>query len=193
MKEMKKNKKLKELIIKKELIEIQKYINSKDFITYNFYKNGYFLTLSYGCFFKKTDDIKEIQYKGEEYYIIKKMINNGLFKIDDNIDAINKIVNNLKPFVIYEYYEKKGNIILTNWTANKEEKDLTGNVKIFYPMFYAYKLEEDILTNRCTKSDFVHNLNVIKDEYPYIKNDFFKYLNKDVNLNLNNSIRKLTK
>lgn len=63
MKEMIKNIIIKELIKKRTIIEIQKNINSKDFITYNFYKSGYCLPISYGCLFDKTDEIKEIEYK----------------------------------------------------------------------------------------------------------------------------------
>lgn len=121
------------------------------------------------------------------------MLSNGLFKISDNIDAINKIVSKLKPIVMYEYYEKKGDFPVIYWTNDKENKDLTGNVRIYYPMFYAYKLEEDILMNRCKKSILVQDLNIIKDEYPYIKNNFYAYISKDINLNLDNNIRKLTK
>ena len=191
-----KNKMVKELIKKRNLIEIQKYVNGNDFATYNFTKGGYYLPLSYGCLFDKTGDINEIDYKGEEYINIEMMLKKGLFKIDDNINAISKITDKLKPFALYQYYIDRNNFHLTFWTDNKENKDLTGNVKLCYPMYYAYKIEENILYNRCKKSELVEDLNEIKEEYPYIKNDFYTYITSDVGLDFDKELlntRKLTK
>ena len=154
------------------------------------------MPLSYGCYFRKTDDLDTIEYNTDNYYELKNMLDYGLFKIDDNIEAINAIKERLKPFSLYEYIVRKNKLAITFWGVNKDNKELTGNAKLCYPLYYAYNVDDTFLYKKLVKSHLVGDLDLIKDKYPYIRNNFYTYETMDYQLGkevIEENVRKLTK
>ena len=62
-----------------------------------------------------------------------------------------------------------------DWTSDPEDEDLTGETRICHHMFYAYKIVRATDGHLYTKkSPLVDNLLEIRDEYPYITEDFIE-------------------
>lgn len=175
-----------------ELVKLNQYVNENGLCIYlDSNKSKIFHFGKYKCNFVKTNEYKVVYANDQEYIDRMNQINNGLYKIDDNIEVINNILTEVIPFTLYEYYESKdGKFYVLNWTDNYNSMFLTGNKMLCYPLFYGYKLDN----NSCVKSDYVEDLDEIKDEYGYIKRDFYNYVNYEYQNDLDDeNVTKLTK
>ena len=160
------------------LVKLYKYVNDNGLCIFLDSKNSKLFNFGkYKCDFTRTDDFICVFDNDVEYSERMDQIKYGLYKIEDNIDVLCNIIDKVNSFVLYEEYQKvNGNLCNLNWTDNSNSNNLTGNKVLCYPLFYGYKLDKG-----CIISDYVENLFEIKDEYGYIKNDFYSYVNVSLN------------
>lgn len=188
--------KLKLNIVKeKDAVRLNKYMNENGLCTYlDSDKSILYQYGKYKCNFIKMNDYKVLHVNSVEYFEITNQINNGLYKIEDNIEAINNMLDHILPFTLYEeYYEvKKGKCYTLNWTDNYDSRFLTGNKMLCYPLFYGYKINYE--DNLCIKSENVEDLKNLPDEFKYIKKNFYKYNKMEYNSELNvEEVARLTR
>lgn len=125
---------------------------------------------------KNASDIKLLTAK--EKAKLDFIDSNALFLIDENIDVINKMIDNKKDFSEYEYTieDRQKSLFKTSWTLDANHDNLTGKVRDYTYVYKAYKLVEDNDDYHLEESEYVKDLNAIKGEYPYIKGNFYKKL-----------------
>lgn len=123
---------------------------------------------------------KDVKYIDEKKSKELKFLNdNDLFLIEDNIDKIKK--DNLRKvdFTEYEHEEEKlddngETYVHKYWDKNIE--NCNGNARDCFYVYEAYKIEDD----QIIKSDKVDNLLDIKDEYSYIKTNYYEIIRSDI-------------
>lgn len=130
----------------------------------------------------------------EEAELLDFVNKNGLFKIDENREAINNLVKNNKDYVEYRYeyfyllpilIGKVVNYIpMTghSWTTDTNE-DLTGEERTCHYVYYGYKvIKNEKGTYELIKSYPVDDLSELPRGYDYIKEksyDIVNLYNKD--------------
>lgn len=129
----------------------------------------------------------------EEYILIddkdEKLIefesSNGLFKIADNKEKINKQIRELEVYTIYEYnstntrqIEENGEITtikeeIHGWTKDIRHPGLTGKYKTIEYSFYGYKIVENENGEfELVRSPMVSNFSDLPEEFIYVRNSF---------------------
>lgn len=144
--------------------------------------------------YKRTEEYKTIDDQEKE--LIKFENNHGLFRISENLDLINEITTTQKDQMEYRYYyiyrvlkshtstigkskhtyfrfERR---IGYNWTTDINQKNLTGEERMVYTVFTAYKIVIDAETGKrvIIESEPEDNFNNLPHDYTYVKNNFYK-------------------
>lgn len=150
----------------------------------NLYKNGY----------TWTDEIKYVDENDIDLYDFEAK--NKLIKIDDNIDYLTEQMENNNDFMQYEYkyihlqpipHVVNGVTTFTyipftryGWTADINHSNLTGEKRLCRYLYRGYKIEKDE-NGKYTliESPDTDNLIEIKDEYPYIKENYYRIVNSN--------------
>lgn len=164
------------------------YINDEGYIRY--IPEEY---LEYGDY-QRTNGYINIEGEEELYAFLDK---NGLVRIEDNLDIISTQMEENKDYLEYEYsfinYEKKpiANIVggvlhvsLVNmpfedfaWTNNANHDNLTGRQRLCHYVYTGYKIEIDERGNYVLiPSEEVDDIREIADEFPYIKQDYYRII-----------------
>lgn len=141
-----------------------------------------------------TKDLVYANLDDKKLYKFEKK--KDLLKIDDNIEYVSNIQNSLSgEFVEYRYeytyllpivhHIRTGKTTITyvtyipvkhhSWTTDSEHSGLTGEERVCRFVYIGYKIEKDEYGNYILiPSVNVDDLLTIKDEYPYIKEEFYK-------------------
>lgn len=168
------------------------YTNSKSFDRYIVSEKEQYKNL------EKTDSFM-ITHKN-----IKKLLEfeqeNKLFKIYLNEEKINEILKEHNPYTEYRYkytylisiphVRKIGSTTIINytyipktgysWTRETEGYNYTGETRDVKYVYHAYKVEEDENGNfSLIKSEDVENFKDLPGDFTYIKEDFYKAVNKE--------------
>lgn len=132
--------------------------------------------------------------------ILNFIINNSLINIVDNIDVIRKIEDNNKPCKEYEYtyittklvdyyvttkegkvipMQKLVNITETDWTNDKNQECLTGNVREKSYLYYGYRVCNNLGILTLEESEKMSSIDELLSEgYYFIKTDFYEEIVK---------------
>ena len=102
-----------------------------------------------------------------------------LLRIDDNIDLINNKQDSDCDYTLYQWYLWTGKYFTYGWTENENSQSLTGIKRNIHHMYKAYKIIEKDGEYEIISSDLVDDLNLIKDEYPYIEVEFVHLINME--------------
>lgn len=129
----------------------------------------------------KSKDVKYVN--DEEARFIEFLDKYDLYVIEDNIDIIKERLEWQKDFTEYqrdiEKTDKDGNKIRsTRWSTNSYKNN--GNARDCYYVYEAYKVIEEDGELKVEKSDPVSNILDIKDEYPYVKINYYKIIKGDI-------------
>lgn len=139
----------------------------------------------------RTDDYILIDKNDADMfkYINKK----GLYKIDDNREAIADITKNQHDFMEYRYryhyimlvpqYHKVGKVTTVtylhipmtgySWTTDENRSGLTGETRICHYVYYGYKIVKDGSKTKLVRSELVDDISQLPAEYNYIKDSFY--------------------
>lgn len=122
-------------------------------------------------FLNKTNEIVYLDDMSKD--LINAMNINCLYDIELNKEAIDSKINSLVPYTEYEYIVD-GSKKWKDSSLIEEDDILTGQARDCSYVYRAFKLEKN--GSRYTKvpSMEVEDLSLIKDEYPYISDDFYK-------------------
>ncbi len=140
----------------------------------------------------RTDEYAIVTDKEAE--ILKVLNREGLFRIDENMDAIKVITAGHHDYTEYQYQYLKTqpihsgnntyymNVPRYDWTVNSERGNLTGETRDCHYVYYGCRLIEEEHTNVfgkktikyvVIKSDPVDDISLFPDEYEYITKDFY--------------------
>lgn len=154
-----------------------RYIN-KEYIKYDGYT--------------RSDDYIEIGGKEDLYKFLDK---NNLLRIEDNLDIILDKQKENTDYIEYRYsytyynpishYTYIGDTFILyytyipipsySWTSNKSHINLTGEQRLCHYVYTAYKIGKDDKGNYVLiPSEQVDDITEIMDEYPYIKEKYYK-------------------
>lgn len=166
---------------------LHKYISDESYIRY--IDKEY---LNYEGY-KRTDDY--IDVTDEELALSQFEDKNNLLKIEDNLDLILKQQEKNVDYLEYEYsYEARQpishfsrvgrittvyytyrNVTRYNWTKDPNHEDLTGETRFIHYVYTAYKIQKnDKGKYVLVESDEVDDITTIMEEYPYIKEAYYK-------------------
>lgn len=148
-----------------------KYIVSEDLTYYDYWTR----TNDYVVIDKVTEEL--IEYENE----------NNLYRISLNKDKLDKITNNLVDHYQYRYEYKKtvpdftGEDIslkqekMFSWTANPDDKIITGETRIAHFMYIGYKIERDNNGDyQIIRSNPMESIDELLDNgYEYVKDNFY--------------------
>lgn len=127
-------------------------------------------------FLKRTDEV--IYEKDIDKKFVEALNRYSLFDINTNIEVITDIINSNKNYTEYEYLNN--NNLQWDKIENIENVDsLTGRSRNSTYLYQAYKLEENNGHYSIKESPYVESLDSIKEEYPYIKDKFYKIITND--------------
>ena len=129
----------------------------------------------------KSNDVKYINK--EESDFIDFLDKYDLYIIEENIDIIKERLERQKDFTEYqievENTDKNGKKTKsTRWSTNSYKNN--GNARDCYYLYEAYKIIDDNGELKVEKSDPVTNILDIKDEYPYVKINYYKVIRGDI-------------
>lgn len=129
----------------------------------------------------KSKDVKYINSSEKE--LIDFLDKYDLYVIEDNIDIIKERLGWQKDFTEYqrevENTDKNGKKVkTTRWSTNSYKNN--GNARDCYYVYEAYKVVEKDGELKVEKSDPVSNILDIKDEYPYVKLNYYKIIRGDI-------------
>lgn len=128
--------------------------------------------------FKRYDDYVYGSTDKKDQFAFEK----ELVKIDDNIDLIKEHQSSDGDYTLYQYYWWTGKFYEYSWTEDKNHFSLTGNEKHLHHMYQACDIEKNIDGDFVlVYSDLVDDLNLVKDEYPYITSNYVVVIDKDTN------------
>ena len=134
----------------------------------------------------------------EDFY--KFLDKKNLMRIDENLEIINQTQEKQVDFIEYRYKytymqpiphtRKVGNTTTTyytysartrySWTSNPNHSRLTGETRLCHYVYIAYKVEKnDKGKYVLIPSDYVEDLNDIKDKYQYVKETYYKIVTSD--------------
>lgn len=140
---------------------------------------------------------KEVKYlNDDELKFINYLDDNDLYIIEDNIDLIKGKMEYQKDFTEYQYEEEKENnkgnkYKVTKWSRLSFKSN--GYARDCYYLYEAYKITEKDGEYYLEKSDPVNNILDIKDDYPYIKVNYYKVIKGDIyKVNDDNKIKLKT-
>lgn len=123
---------------------------------------------------------KDIKYLSEDdATLINYLDNNDLFIIDENLEKIKKDLEDKKDFTEYEHDVEKTDKLGKKYKDKYWSRDYlncNGNARDCYYIYEAYKIEN----NQLIKSNKVDNILDIKDEYPYIKINYYEIVKGDI-------------
>lgn len=166
--------------------------------------------------FNRQDEYITIDEEESDFYAFCKK--KGLISIEDNLDLILSIQDCNQDYLEYEYTYKKrvtrtsGKSTYrtwrtrTSWTNNPDNveneisgkwKDLsfTNNTRLVHYVYQTYKIERDEKGSyHLIAGPTVDDIRECKDEYPYIRRDFYTTVYIDANtidLEENNLEKKL--
>lgn len=140
--------------------------------------------------FEQTDEY--ILVTNEEKDLYEYAAYQGLIKIDDNEEAISDcfLSFDLKPFYEYEYCDTQSTMIGTlpstttvySWTRDSEHSNLTGKIRIAYPVYYGYNIvkNEDNEYELIKSNPYISYDELISDGYEYIKSSIQDFIRFDV-------------
>ncbi len=145
--------------------------------------------------YERSDEYVSIEGQEELYDFLTRK---GLMRVDDNIDVVRAIQNTQEDYTEYRYrytYLQPVPHVVSNgkttttfftfipithysWTDNPEHSGLTGETRLCRYIYEAYKVEIDE-KGRCVliPSPQVDDLTSVMDEYPYMKEKFYKVVN----------------
>ncbi len=152
---------------------LHKYVNNAGYVRYIDKEFD-----NYECYERQEEYITVDQSKKD---IIKYMDDRNLLKIDDNIEKIKEAQEKNKNFTEYRYsytitFTAPFIHFVTNyeWTRNKNHSNLTGETRERTYLYSAYKIEKDEYGNYVLiPSPEQKDILKTKDEYPYIKEDYY--------------------
>ena len=140
-----------------------------------------------------------------EVYMRNLENKHGLLRINENLDTILTIQDNNEDYMEYRYAytylipiphaTRIGNSTMTyityipttkySWTSDENHSRLTGENRLCHYMYQGYKIEiNDKGKEVLVPSEYVDDLTTIMDEYPYIKENYFKVFNQKSNCEL---------
>lgn len=143
----------------------------------------------------RSDDYTPVNK--EEAKLLKFINKNGLFRIDENQQAIRNITDSHQDFVEYRYkyyylmpipvFHRIGNstyitynyipMIAHSWTTDTSQS-LTGEERVCHYVYYGYKvIRNEKGSYELVKSDPVDDLSELPDGYDYIKEAFYDVVN----------------
>ncbi len=145
--------------------------------------------------FNRNEEYILISKDDEEYY--KKVNKSKLLLASNNYEMIDKLLEENSDYLEYEYrhtyitYTRAGKVMIPithvsyNWTTDRNDGRLTGNVRIIHPMYQAYDVKKDENGKFVViASDLANNLYDVIGEYPYIRKDDVKETVLDDTLSL---------
>ena len=154
-----------------------KYVSSEKEYLYDFYR---------------TDDYVAVDKEKKEF--LDYLNDHNLYNILENEEVISKFTKAQDDFLEYEYeYEADDSMVIVStiddmitttvipgtvtkkaWTTDRNHEDLTGNIRMGHYLYQAYKISKNEKGKYVeTKSKYVDNLDEIRENYPYIKSDFY--------------------
>lgn len=160
-------------------------------------KTGYvrFIEKEYKNYEGYERDNEYILLNEEEQKLRKYEDKKDLLRIEENKDLISNIQEENKDFIEYRYkytfnqpiphYMHVGKMTTVyytyiptthySWTKDSNHSRLTGEQRKCHYVYQAYKIEVDEKgKNVLIPSDYVDDLFSIQNEYPYIKENFYK-------------------
>ncbi len=173
---------------------LHKYVNTEGYIRYidkEYLKyEGYEWTSDYVEATKEDIETRELMDKKD------------LLRIDENLETIQNMQQANSDFLEYRYsyiflqpiphmfsngkttYTMFTYIPVTHysWTSDSEHSNLTGEKRLCHYMYRAYKIEIDEKGKEVLiPSDYIDDITKVMDEYPYIKKDYYKIFNAELN------------
>ena len=129
----------------------------------------------------KSKDVKYINSSEKE--LIDFLDKYDLYVIEDNIDKIKERLGWQKDFTEYqkdiETVDKDGKKVkTTRWTTNSYKNN--GNARDCYYVYEAYKVVDENGELKLERSGPVSNILDIKDEYPYVKLNYYKVIRGNI-------------
>ena len=145
--------------------------------------------------YQRQEEHKELRESQRDLY--RYFDQKDLLRIDDNIEQIKAAEERNQPFIEYRYsyiYLSPVPIIIPtgkttivtftfipvrhySWTNDPNHANLTGEKRYCTYSYTSYKIEIDEHGNRVLIPCLEHaNIIDYKDEYPYIKKDFYKVI-----------------
>lgn len=120
----------------------------------------------------------------EESKLYKFLNSKGLFRIDENLDLVLAQQEANKDFNIYEYsylfFIKAFPYTGYSWTNDPNRTDLTGEIKECHYVYQAYNIVVDERGKYVlVPSEKVTDLTTVMEDYPYIKIEYYKAVDKD--------------
>ncbi len=167
-----------------------KYVNDDGYIRY--IDKEY---ISYEGYTWTDDYIKLSESERDLYKFFDKK---NLLRIDDNLDVILSQQEKNCDYVEYRYSYtymmpiphtmRSGKSTITyftyiptthhSWTADANHSNLTGEQRVCHYVYTAYKVEKDENGDYVLiPSEEVDDITTVMDEYPYIKEDYYKVIN----------------
>ncbi len=169
-----------------------KYVNSDGYTRYFDSEN-----LNYKGYDRQDD---YIELTKDDKDLVNFMNKNNLLRMDDNVDQIREAQKKNQPFIEYRYaytYLIPMPIVHSNgktttvtfmfvptthysWTSNPEHSRLTGETRECYYDYTSYKIQKNE-KGKYTLVESPEHEDIIKtmDEYPYIKEKYYRILNRD--------------
>lgn len=172
---------------------LHKYVNTEGYIRYidkEYLKyEGYEWTSDY------------IEATKEDIKTRELMDKKDLLRIDENLETIKNIQQANSDFLEYRYSYiflqsiphifSNGKMTFTtftyvpvthySWTNDSEHSNLTGEKRLCHYMYRAYKIEIDEKGREVLiPSEYVDDITKVMDEYPYIKKDYYKIFNAEL-------------
>ncbi len=153
--------------------------------------------------YKGYDRLEDyIELTKEDKDLVKYMENNNLLRIDNNEEQIRNAQEKNQPYTEYRYAYtylvpiphfihtgKSTSIYFTfipathySWTADANHSRLTGETRECYYDYTSYKIQKNE-NGKYTLVECPEHQDIIstKDEYPYIKENYYRVLNRDTN------------
>lgn len=146
--------------------------------------------------YDRYDDYINIEGQEDLYDFLKKK---DLMKIDDNLEVIKSTQDSLEDYTEYRYtytymqpvphttkigktttvYYTYIPMIRYSWTKDPNHSRLTGETRLCHYVYVAYKVEKnDKGKYVLIPSPYTDDVTTIKDEYSYIKKNFYKIVNE---------------
>lgn len=136
--------------------------------------------------YRRSYNSREIA--GEDIKLYNFSYNNGLLRIDENIELILAQQEKNTSFTAYEYSKSEltsfGKMIssTTNyyWTNDPNHDSLTGKEEQVHYIYQAYRIEQDENGSYfLVPAPIVEDITEVMEEYPYIKEDYFIPVDKN--------------
>ncbi len=169
-----------------------KYVNTDGYTRY--FDSEYVSHKGYD----RLEDYMELTKEDKD--LVNYMEKNDLMRIDNNEEQIRNAMEKNQPYTEYRYAYtylvpiphfihtgKSTSVFFTfipathySWTANPEHSRLTGETRECYYDYTSYKIQKDE-NGRYTlvESPEHEDITKTKDEYPYIKEKYYRVLNRD--------------